>query len=60
VLVEEKGKGPMLAIGVKEEVPEEELDPWMLYIYAIKSPATKKKKNRRTCLIGNRKRRRPQ
>jgi hypothetical protein len=43
VLVEQKGKGPTLATGVKEEVPEEELDPWMLYIYAIKSPTTKEK-----------------
>jgi hypothetical protein len=42
VLVEEKGKGATTLATAVKEVPEE-LDPWMLYIYAIKSPATKGK-----------------
>ena len=38
-------KGPsVLSLETKEaENGNEELDPWMLYIYSIKSPATKEK-----------------
>ena len=36
-------KGPPLKEVEKEESKEEELDPWTLYLYSIKSPATKEK-----------------
>jgi hypothetical protein len=38
-------KGPsILSVEAKElENGVEEVDPWMLYIYSIKSPATKEK-----------------
>ena len=38
---EEEKHGPSLLSSAKEVV--EELDPWMLYLYAMKSPATKEK-----------------
>jgi hypothetical protein len=37
-------KGPSLSLETKEAANgNEQLDPWMLYIYSIKSPATKQK-----------------
>jgi hypothetical protein len=43
VLIEQEAeqRRPALISEVKEV--EDELDPWMLYIYAMKSPATKEK-----------------
>jgi hypothetical protein len=45
VLIEqekEEKHGPLLRSDVKE-VGADELDPWMMYLYAMKSPATKEK-----------------
>jgi hypothetical protein len=44
VLIEkerEEKYGPAL-ISEEKEVRSEELDPWMMYLYAMKSPATEK------------------
>jgi hypothetical protein len=38
----EETHGPVLLSGIKEVVAEE-LGPWMMYLYAMKSPATKEK-----------------
>ena len=38
----EEKYGPAL-ISEEKEVRAEELDPWMMYLYAMKSPATKEK-----------------
>jgi integrase len=36
-------KGPLKEVEKEENEEEEELDPWTLYLYSIKSPATKEK-----------------
>jgi hypothetical protein len=40
---EEEKRGPVSLSEVKEVAVAEDLDPWMLYLYAMKSPATKEK-----------------